>query len=322
MCETAPTEMLRSVMGRLVQMKSLSSWMAPLLVAAIGVGCATLEKPAAPPLVNARTKAPEPVDYTWESHEYQKRGVPDPLRRWTADDYRACRDLLMGLSVSNRWALPQMQSAKSGTVFQRLVNSTNLLLLDETALPQNVRIRDFFGILNRMPVFIDLYRYDTREPVFHREFIELSHGFLRMLGSAVTWDGKKLPPSAGEQEGVTFQLSEYSRTYVDNLLHSSPNASRVPRGDRFIVVGSYAATTFRAFLPWLVDGSGQPAGEQLRAVAYLKNDMPVLWRHISVSLREESLDDIQELSRRTSNETLRNELTDLRRVLMAASNSN
>lgn len=290
-------------------------------MASVVVGCASVEKSAPRSSVADRVQAPEPVDLSWEVQEYQKRGVSDPSQRWTADDYRACRDLLMGLSSSNRWALPRMESVKSGAVFQRLVNPTNLLLLDETALTSNVRIKEFFGVLNRMPVFIDLYRYDTREPVFHREFIELSHGFLRMLRSAVSWDGKKLPLSAGELEGVTFRLSEYSRTYVDNLLNSSPNASRVPRGDRFIVVGSYAAKTFRSFLPWLADGSGQSAADQLRAVACLKNEMPILWRHISASLREESLSEVEELGRRTSNDTLRNELADLRRVLMAASDS-
>lgn len=315
-------KILGSVVRRAVQANIPSFWMVALLVAALVAGCSTAEKVTPPPPVAAQVKPPEPVDLSWEVSEYQKRGVPDPLRRWTADDYRSCRDLLMGLSVSNRWALPRMESVKSGAMFQRLVNSTNLLLLDETALTSNVRIKEFFGILNRMPVFIDLYRYDTREPVFHREFIELSYGFLRMLRSAVSWDGKKLPLSAGEHEGVTFQLSEYSRTYVDNLLNTSPSASRVPRGGRFIVVGSYAAKTFRSFLPWLVDGSGQPAADRLRAIACLKSEMPVLWPHISSALREESLAEVEELSRRTSDETLKNELADLRRVLMAASNSN
>lgn len=307
-------------LNRPVWVKGLGLWMLVLHVVALGSGCNTVEEPAWAKTPTVRAEAPAPVvDDSWEIQEYQRRGVSDPLRRWSADDYRNCRDVLAGLSVSNRSSLPRLDSDKSGPLFRRLVNTTNLLSLEATNLPSNERIRDFFGILNRIPVFIDLYRYDTREPVFHREFIELSHGFLQMLGSAVHWDGRKLPLAPGETEAVTFQLNEYSRTRLDNLLKVSPSDSQVPQGQRFIVVGSYAVTTLRSLLPWLADGSGQSGSDRLHAARYLRNDMPALWPHVSASQQTEALSEINELIRRTSNAALSKELSDLRGALMTAS---
>jgi hypothetical protein len=244
-----------------------------------------------------------------------KLGIPDPAVRWSADDYRACRDSLMVLSVTNRAALPRMESARSGLLFGRLVNSTNTLLLGDQSMASGDRIKTFSGILNRMSAFQDIYRYDSREPVFHREVIELGHAFLRMMGSAVEWDGKELPRSEGEPQGVTFRLGESSRTYVESLLNLDAEKSTVPRGERFIIVGAYAAKTLRSLLPWLTDGSGQPVADQLRAIQYLKEDMPVLWPHISESLQNETLEELKELHRRASSQDLRQGLNELRQQL-------
>jgi hypothetical protein len=257
----------------------------------------------------------QPVDESLEARHYMKLGIADPALKWSADDYRVCRDLLMALSATNRAMLPRMESAKSGALFGRLVNPTNTLLLGDRSLPSNDRIKDFYGVLNRMPAFQDIYRYDTHEPVFHREVIELGHAFLRMMGSAVEWDGKELPRSESEPQGVTFRLAESSRTYVESFLNLEANKSAVPRSERFIIVGAYAAKTLRSLLPWLTDASGQPVADQLRAIRYLKEDMPALWPHISESLQTETLEELKELHRRASSQDLRQGLDELRREL-------
>src|SRR5689334_9503776 len=170
-------------------------------------------------------------DQSWPVADYVRIGMPDPGRLWTAADYRNCRDILYALDRTNRAALPRMESAKSGDIFARLVNPTNTSLLAERFLPSEERVRLFYAVLNRLPAFRDIYRFNSREPAFHRETIELDHTFLRMLGSAVEWDGKALPPAAGEARverdgktlppaasetrSVTFQLSELSRTPLE-----------------------------------------------------------------------------------------------------------
>jgi len=208
-----------------------------------------------------------------------------------------------------------MDSLKSGAVFARLINPTNTLLLAERILPSKERILVFMTILNRLPAFRDIYRFDAREPVFLREVIELNHTFLRMLGSAVEWDGKPLPPASGENQPATFHLAELSRTYNESLLNVNPAQSVVPRGDRFIVVGAYTAATFGSFLPWLADGTGLTEADRLRAIRYLREDMPILWPHLSDANQRELLRDLDEVLRRTGHEEIRRNLDAFRQQL-------
>ena len=248
---------------------------------------------------------PQPADESWQVDAYLRMGVPDPGRLWTAVDYGNCRDVLYGLDRTNRAALPRMESLKSGAVFARMINPTNTLLLADRFLPSKERILVFMTIINRLPAFRDIYRYDTREPVFLRELIELNHAFLGMLGSAVQWDGKPLPPVAGEDQPATFRLSELSRTYNESLLNVDPAQSVVPRGDRFVIVGAYASVTVGSFLPWLADGTGLTEADRLRTIRYLREDLPILWPHVSVAHQRELLDVLNQVLRRTSRREIR-----------------
>lgn len=208
-----------------------------------------------------------------------------------------------------------MESPKSRVVFARLINPTNTLLLAEPFLPSKERVLVFMTILNRFQAFRDIYRFDAREPVLLREVIELNHTFLRMLGSAVEWDGKPLPAALGENQPATFHLSELSRTYNESLLNVSPEQSVVPRGDRFIIVGAYTAATVGSFLPWLADGTALTQADRLRAIGYLREDMPILWPHLSVTNQRELLGDLEEVLRRTSDEEIRRNLNAFRQQL-------
>jgi hypothetical protein len=292
-------------------------------------GCSSV-KVASPPAASAKSAPPalQPPDKSsapptlqfpdesWPVGDYLRIGMPDPDRLWTAADYRDCRDILYKLERTQRTALPRLESAKSGPLFARFVNPTNTLLLADRFLPTEERIRSFVAILNRLPAFQEIYRFALREPAFHRESIELDHTLLRMLGHAVEWDDKSLPPSAGETRGATFRLVELSRTSVESLLNLSPAQSVVPRGDRFIVVGAYSVVTLRSRLAWLADGTGLPEAERLRAIRYLREDMPILWPHLSASQQHESVGDLDEVLRRTRNEHIRRELEAFRQQLV------
>ena len=272
-------------------------------------GCSTA-KVSTPPAARTRFEptVPRPSDESWPAADYMRIGMPDPGRLWKAADYADCRDILYGLDRTNRAALPRMESLKSGAVFARLNNPTNTLLLKEPFLPSGDRIGTFMTIINRFPSFHDIYRFDDREPVFHREVIELNHTFLRMLGSAVEWDGKTLPPAPGENRAATFRLSELSRTYNESLLNLDPAQSVVPRSDRFIVVGAYTSVTLGSFLPWLADGAGLTEAERLKAIRYLRDDVPILWSHVSIAHQRELLGDLGEVLRRTHHEEIRRNL--------------
>lgn len=284
----------------------------------LGGGCRSTEV-AAPATTVSTLKAVPTVaaDTSWTTDEYIKMGVPDPSRYWTDGDYRDYRDVLLKLIRTNRAALPRVESPKSGLLFARLVNPTNTAFLGDPFLPTEKRVQHFSEILNRMPMFQSIYGYDTTELVFHREVIELNHAFLRMLISAVEWDGKPLPPSASEGQPTTFRLTEYSRTRIDGLLNSPAKQSEVPREDRLVVVGAYTAATLRSFLPWLADGSSQPAAERLRAIRYMRGDLPVLWPHVSASQQRESLEELNEVLRRTQHGEVRREIEAFRNQLVS-----
>ena len=75
------------------------------------------------------------------------------VARWE----QLCRDVLLQLARTNHAALPRMDSPASGPIFARLVNPTNTLLLTERILPSAERIKLFYGLLNSIPVFQDLF---------------------------------------------------------------------------------------------------------------------------------------------------------------------
>ena len=284
-------------------------------------GCSSVkvaDQPSSPAAVSPPVH--QTPDESWSADAYMRIGMPDPNRFWKAADYGTCRDFLYGMDRTNRTALPRTESLKSGAVFARLINPTNTLLLGEQFLPSEERIAGFITILNRFPAFRDIYRFDTRGPVFHREMIELNHAFLRMLGSAVEWDGKPLPLAPGEKSATTFRLSELSRTYSENLLNLPPSTSVVPRGDRFIVVGAYTVVTL-GFLPWLADGTGLSEADRLRAIGYLRADLPILWPHVSIAHQREFLGDLDEVLRRTRHEDIRRNLNAFRQELASRGGS-
>jgi len=284
-------------------------------------GCSSTPVEKAPSKTAAISPpVPQVSDESWPTGAYVQIGMPDPGHRWTAKDFGNCRDILYRLDRTNRTALPRSESLKSGAVFARLINPTNTLLLGEQLLPSQERGREFITILNRYSAFRDIYRFDTRGPVLLREMMEINHAFLRMLGSAVEWDGKPLPLAPGEKRAIIFRLSESLRTYSESLLNLPPSQSAVPRGERFIIVGAYTAVTL-GFLPWLADGTELGEADRLKAVRYLRADLPVLWRHVSIANQREFLGNLDEVLRRTRHEEIRRNLDAFRQELTSIGGS-
>lgn len=283
-------------------------------------GCSSpqVETPRAPdPARSGRATVPaSAVDESLGTEEYQRLGMPDPRRVWSAGDYATCRDVLNQLELTNRAALPRMGSPRSGVVFARLINRTNTLSLGERFLPAPERIRLFITLLNRFSAFQDIYRQGTQEPVFHRESIEIQHAYLGMLRSAVEWDGKILPPGPDERQGETFSIVEASYMGPRRWPYGPPEQGVVPRGDRFVFVGTYTALTMRSLLQWLADGGGMPDAERRLAIAYVKEAAPVLWPHVKASQQRELVALLNEVRSRTSHGDIQRELEELRSLLV------
>ena len=98
----------------------------------LGGGCRSNEVIAPATTVSTLKTVPTvAADSSWTADEYIKMGVPDPGRYWTDSDYRDYRDVLSKLVLTNRAALPRVESPKSGLFFARLVNPTNTAFLGD-----------------------------------------------------------------------------------------------------------------------------------------------------------------------------------------------
>jgi hypothetical protein len=288
-------------------------WSLGVVLVCLLTGCVAVKAPA--PTAESVTLPPVPVssDESWPVADYVRMGMPDPGRRWTAADYRDCRDVLYKLDRTHRAALPRMESSKSGAVFARLIGSTNVLA--ERELPTKERLEFFIDVLNRFPAFREIYRFDVREPALHREGIELDHAWLRMLGAAVEWNGKPLPASPGEAQPVTFRLAELRTTYLDSFLRLPADRNSVSPGERSAVVGTHSASVLASRLPWLADGTGLTEAERLRAIRYLEEDVSSVWPHVSSRQQHELLATVDDMLRRSTPANVRQALEALRQKL-------
>ena len=87
--------------------------------------------------------------------------------------------------------------------------------------------------------------------------------------------------------------------------------------DRFIVVGAYTAVTL-GFLPWLADGTELGEADRLKAIRYLRADLPVLWPHVSIANQREFFAVLDEVLRRTRHEEARQNLAAFRQELASS----
>jgi len=252
-----------------------------------------------------------PVDWSWPVEEYIRIGMPAPDRRWTAEDYRVCRDVLYALDRTNRAALPRMDSRRSGPIFARLISSTNTLPLTDRSLPARERVRFFTHLCNEYTGFLEVYN-PTVEPALHRENIELNHTYLRMLRSVVELNERTLPPGRGETNVTFFGVSEFSRTAVEWIRGSGLDKSRVPPGGPGVVIGAHTARCVNQVLPWLADAARLPENERVTGARYLREDVPALWKLIPPATQEGLVNELDTVLQRTTHEKVREELGSLR----------
>jgi len=274
-------------------------------------------------LLLARTcGAVETPDHSWATADYLRLGVPDPGRLWVAKDYRDCRDALLRLDLTNRAALPRIDSPVSAAVFARIVNPTNTAFLAPGVLPTPERIQLLSALMNVFPAFLNLYWLTMIDPAFHHEAFELHHAYLRLLRTAVELDGKSVPVGPGEAGPAVMHLTEFNRSVIESINESDAEASRVPRSDRFGLVGAACAQTIAHVLPWLADGSGVPLQERIDAARYLREEVPALWVHILPESQREALKDLEAVLHQTYEEGVRQQLQALNRELRSPGERN
>lgn len=214
----------------------------------------------------------------WTVEQYRQLGISNPAEFWSVKDFRRCRDVIQELNWTNRLAIPQLGDPISRAYFDRLVNSTNTDLLPNRYLQSPERIRQFVGVMGVMEDLQRIYRPDHRKPDFLRESLEVDLAYLRMLRSAVEYNGQILPLAPGETEGTILKVGQPrdSRAEIPSL------------GERVPVVAFRSMTTFESILSVLVRPH-LAESDRMDAVRRLHRDLPVLWPQLIPKHQQEAL---------------------------------
>ncbi len=104
--------------------------------------------------------------------EYQNMGVPDPGVNWGSNDYSKAFESLFKLKLQQPYALPKMESKRSGVLFARLIDLKNLEFLHDDSIPLNQKahlIKDFLRVHQTL---VDLYNNVLmKEQYYHQELM-------------------------------------------------------------------------------------------------------------------------------------------------------
>lgn len=113
-------------------------------------------------------------DFSLSVKEYQEKGLPDPDKVWSGEDYAKAYMVLSQLKSIQPLSLPRKGSEKSDVYFRRLISPENLSFLDDDTIPLNekaYRIQSYLPIQSDLDdLYTDLYK---RDQYYHRELIDL-----------------------------------------------------------------------------------------------------------------------------------------------------
>jgi hypothetical protein len=190
---------------------------------------------------------PPPTD-VWGATDYTSHGLPDPGRTWTEAERTQAFVTIQQLTAANPERLPQFHGAKSGAIFDRLVEAP---AADDPASPVEDRFARHLTRARLLASAGDLYRPTEDKGPPPREAIELAGKALGELGAALALldQIRAIAPAArtasrGEDlEGLPMTAA----TRVMALLEIADQV-RLPVEDRRALVG-YIAVALPAIFP-------------------------------------------------------------------------
>jgi hypothetical protein len=111
-------------------------------------------------LINGSCKKQSGKDLSLTVKEYQKLGMPDHNKIWSIQDYTKALTTLSNLRLYNPLSFPRKYSKKSGSVFNRFIDTENLSFINDKNLSLSdkaLQVQYFAGFQN------DLRRMYTDE---------------------------------------------------------------------------------------------------------------------------------------------------------------
>ncbi len=167
-------------------------------------------------------------DYSLNTEDYLKIGMPDHNKKWTGDDYSEANITLSTLKMDAPMSLPRKNSAKSGVLFERFVNDENIAFVYDTAIPLKVRAY----LIQHYPAIIGEIEHNYTiehkgKPVYAEEILELKIFELnvqdKMLELARIIDKTDDETLTGFKEGMKMVKYNYFKLIPELLRAISEN---------------------------------------------------------------------------------------------------
>jgi hypothetical protein len=113
-------------------------------------------------------------DESFTEKQYEKLGVPSPEKIWHSDEYDKCIVILTDVKKENIKSLPQFNSKKSNTFFQRLISPENLLIINDSTIDIQQRVFQLQYLTSNFGKLVFLYyQNDNSKEYYSKEMVEL-----------------------------------------------------------------------------------------------------------------------------------------------------
>jgi hypothetical protein len=236
---------------------------------------------------------PREADRSLTTAEYIARGMPDPARTWSGQEYAEAAKVLTSLATTDAGLLPRYQSPKSGEVFARLTDKANLTLLRDRKRSFEERFKAVDGMIGGLSAIMKAYPRGYAAGIVDENYELL--GF--ELRSFVA---------------TTDLIHEFYPTIPPEDPKRAVRIGGVARIRRATAIGIYAASwTFKEPI------ARPSAAQKLRVVGFLKETVPRLMHELPVEWQKKLTDRFKTIRDQETDKDLQAALDGLIKVIPA-----
>jgi hypothetical protein len=113
------------------------------------------------------------ADQSLTVDEYVKRGVPDPGREWSINDFRETHRILGSMKWERPYQLPVKDSKRSGALFERMLSLENMSFLHDSTLSFSEKAERISAFINVCDYWADVYSNPVIDRYYQREQIDI-----------------------------------------------------------------------------------------------------------------------------------------------------
>lgn len=241
--------------------------MRPIAVYLLFLLFTTLPAKAAEP----STRTDPPPDRSLTVKEYVDRGIPSVDKPWTADDQKKAVLVLLTMSVKESDKLPRFESARSGAVFSRLVDTGVRERFLDRKIATEKRFNEAGNEFETRYIILQAYLAAfVKNGVGNAEMVEISASTLRIAGTFLV------------------VLDEYFATIPEDdprYARKAKSRQKIESGVRDMVMG--------AVLNVVVKEEPYDMKARKRMIVHLKVDVPAFFYRVRLRERARILSKLQ-----------------------------